>query len=300
MSPHLRVTTYAGNNAGRVPIFGSVRGILQSLYFQQVRMVSTNWTHACSRLSGGPVPPGWCFSASGAIPVFTLSFVILCVLGGSRFSGYTPNRPTLQTASYQFTPAPWTLPAIRCKIATMISSRSVYHESKSVQNGGDAMKTTTTIATTTIGSKVARRYRALASSAMLLGSILTILLLPAYGQQEVDPTWYDPWAAPHAAVAYPSQPPAVVHASQSPVATHRYQQMVTSVPSAPDAAKFRAQDTQLNQSRPSATRKSVGTPSAETRLRGAAWPTSFGLRWAESCDAASVPSGGLKSRKTSA
>jgi len=159
------------------------------------------------------------------------------------------------------------------------------------------MKTTTT---TTIGSKAARRYRKLASSAMLLGAIFTILLLPAYGQQEVDPTWYDPWAAPHAAVAYPSQPPAVVHASQSPVSTRRYQQTVRSVSSAPDATKVRAQDMRLSQSRPSAARKSVGTPSAETRLRGAAWPASFELRWTESCDAASVSSGGLKSRKTSA
>lgn len=253
-----------------------------------------------SQLFGGPVPPGWCFSASGAIPGFRPSFVILCVLGVSRFSGYRLNRPTLQTASYQFTPAPWTLPAIRCKIATMISSRSDCRELKLVQNGGDAMKTTATIATTTIGSKVARRYRALASSAMLLGAIFTIFLLPAFGQQEVDPTWYDPWAEPHAAVAYPHQPPAVVHASQSPVATHRYQQTVRSVSSARDAAKFRAQDSRTDQSSHNAARKSVGTPSAETRLRGAACPASFELRWAESCDAASVPGGGLKSRKTSA
>ena len=143
------------------------------------------------------------------------------------------------------------------------------------------MKTTTTIATTTLGSKVTRRYRALASSAMLLGAIFTIFLLPAFGQQEVDPTWYDPWAAPHAAVVNSAQPPAVVYASQLPVATLHYQQTVKSVSQAPDAGKFRAQGRQLNQSRPSAVRKSVGTPSAETRLRGAAWPASFESRWAE-------------------
>jgi len=60
--------------------------------------------------------------------------------------------------------------------------------------------------------------------AMLFGAIFTILLLPAYGQQEVDPTWYDPWAAPTTAVVHPSQPPGgrsffSTAGSHSPVST---------------------------------------------------------------------------------
>ena len=46
--------------------------------------------------------------------------------------------------------------------------------------------------------------RALASMAMLSGAIFTLLLVPAYGQQDVNPDWYDP--APSAAVAHPAQP----------------------------------------------------------------------------------------------
>jgi hypothetical protein len=109
------------------------------------------------------------------------------------------------------------------------------------------MTMTTTIATT--GPKGISQCRALASSAMLLGAIFTILLLPAYGQQEVDPTWFDPWIAPNAAVVHPAQPPAVVHTTQSPVATRRYQQTVRSASATAESGKFRAQETQLEQSR---------------------------------------------------
>ena len=104
------------------------------------------------------------------------------------------------------------------------------------------------------------RSRVLASMAMLFGAIFTILLLPAYGQQEVDPTWYDPWAAPNAAVVPPAQPPAVIHRSQSPVATHQYQQTDRSVSPAADAGKSRVKDTQLDQSRHNAARKAVELP----------------------------------------
>ena len=144
---------------------------------------------------------------------------------------------------------------------------------------------------TTSGSKGIRRSRVLAFSAMLFGAIFTILLLPAYGQQEVDPTWYDPWAAPNTTVVHPPQPPAVVRSSQPPVATHRYQQTVKSVSPAPDAGKFRGKDTQLDQSGHSSARKSGGTPSADGRLPGAACLTGF-----ETWDAASVPHGGVASR----
>lgn len=138
---------------------------------------------------------------------------------------------------------------------------------------------------TTSGSKGISRCRVLASMAMLLGAIFTILLLPAYGQQEVDPTWYDPWAAPNTAVVPPSRPPAVVHtshSSQPPLATHRYQQTVRSVSPAPDAEKFRGKDTQLDQSRPTAARKSGGTPSADSGLPRVACLVGFEKRDAAS------------------
>jgi len=160
----------------------------------------------------------------------------------------------------------------------MISSRSDYRESKSIHHGGDSM--------TTSGSKGIRRSRVLAFSAMLFGAIFTILLLPAYGQQEVDPTWYDPWAAPNTAVVPPAQPPAVVHSYQPPVATQRHQQTVRSVSPDPDAGKFRGKDPQLDQSGHNAARKSGGTPSAESRLPCAACLAVF-----ETWDATSILAG---------
>lgn len=103
-------------------------------------------------------------------------------------------------------------------------------------------------------SKANRRSRVPAFIAMLCGAIFTILLLPAYGQQEVDPTWYDPWAAPTTAAVHPAQPPAVVHSSQATVAAHRYQ---TDRPASPalDAKKLRGKVTQLDQSRRNAAPK---------------------------------------------
>src|ERR1035441_6094314 len=96
----------------------------------------------------------------------------------------------LQIASYQFIPAPWTPPATRRNIASRLT-------------GGGAMKT--------IETKHMSR-KALTSSAILLGAIFTILLLPAYGQQEIDPTWYDP--SPVAAVAHSAQPVAAIQSTQ--------------------------------------------------------------------------------------
>jgi hypothetical protein len=189
----------------------------------------------------------------------------------------------------------------RVQDRTMISFRSDYGESKSAQNGGDSMKTTSTMTMTTTGSKGIGRSRVLASMALLFGAIFTIFLLPAYGQQEVDPTWYDPWAAPIAAVVHPAQPPAAVHLSQSPVSTHRYQQTVRSVSPTADAGKFRVKDTQLDQSRHNAAHKSGGTPSADSRLPGAVRLAGFETRAAEARgtetrDAASVPRDGVALR----
>lgn len=41
---------------------------------------------------------------------------------------------------------------------------------------------------------------------MLSGLILTVLMVPAYAQQEVTPDWFDPWAAPNAAMAQATKP----------------------------------------------------------------------------------------------
>lgn len=158
-----------------------------------------------------------------------------------------------------------------------------------MQNGGDSMTDSMTDSTTDsmtmTRSEGIGRCRVPAFMAMLFGAICTILLLPAYGQQEVDPTWYDPWAAPNTAVIPPSQPQAVVHSlhsSQPSVDTHRHQQTVESVSPAPDAGKFRGKNSRLDQSRHSAARKSGGTPSADSRLPGAACLAGFETRYGAS------------------
>ena len=52
-----------------------------------------------------------------------------------------------------------------------------------------------------------------ASLAILLGALFTIFMLPASAQQDVAPSWYDPWAAPNTAVAHPAPAPAVAHST---------------------------------------------------------------------------------------
>jgi len=79
-------------------------------------------------------------------------------------------------------------------------------------------------------SKGIRPRRVLALIATLFAAMVTALMLPAYGQQEVDPTWYNPWTAPNTVV---------VHSSQPRVAVHRHQGKVKSVSSAQVAAKVR-------------------------------------------------------------
>src|SRR5580658_434589 len=133
----------------------------------------------------------------------------------------------------------------------MISSANNFCDAKSIFNGGVSMATTR--------SKAILRSPILASTAMLLGAIFTVLLVPAYGQQEVDPTWYDP--TPNTAIAQPAQTARATHASQPPVTVNR-KLAVKSAPSASKAAQVRVNDKQLDQSRHHAADKNVGTPAA--------------------------------------
>ena len=60
------------------------------------------------------------------------------------------------------------------------------------------------------GSRNIERRRVPAFIAMLFGAIF-MMLLPAFGQQEVDPTWYDPWGAPNAVAVQSSRPQVAAH-----------------------------------------------------------------------------------------
>ncbi len=61
------------------------------------------------------------------------------------------------------------------------------------------------------GSRGFSPCRVLVLTATLFAAMVTTLPLPAYGQQEVDPTWYNPWAAPTAAVVHPARPLVTIH-----------------------------------------------------------------------------------------
>jgi hypothetical protein len=60
-------------------------------------------------------------------------------------------------------------------------------------------------------SKAIRFCRKLTLTATLFGAMVTTLLIPAYGQQEVDPTWYSPWVAPSTEAVRSAQPRVAVH-----------------------------------------------------------------------------------------
>lgn len=81
-------------------------------------------------------------------------------------------------------------------------------------------------------SRDLRPRRVLAWIAMLFGVTLTTLL-PAYGQQEVNPTWFDPWPGPSAVHSSPNS-------AQPRAAMRRHQRTVRSVSSARVAGKVRA------------------------------------------------------------
>ena len=111
------------------------------------------------------------------------------------------------------------------------------------------------------GSNGIGRCKGLASLAILMGALFTILLLPAYAQQDVAPSWYDPWAAPQALVAHPAQAPAVVRSSQPPLAPHRLQTAEKDLAPAPQAAKLRVKKTHLDPSVHNVAYKRSETPS---------------------------------------
>jgi hypothetical protein len=124
------------------------------------------------------------------------------------------------------------------------------HEAKLI-HGGDFMN----------GSIGFGRYKGLALLAILMGALFTTLVLPAYAQQDVAPSWYDPWASPTVLVAHPAQAPVVVRSSQPPVTPHRLQPAEKVLTPAPQAAKFRVKKTHLDPSVHSVAYKRSETPS---------------------------------------
>lgn len=108
------------------------------------------------------------------------------------------------------------------------------------------------------GSTGIGRRKGLASLAILLGAIFTMFLLPASAQQDVAPSWYDPWAAPAPAVAHPAPAPAVAR-STPPLVQNRLQQAQKAP--APRVAKLRVKETHLEPSLRNAAYKRSETPS---------------------------------------
>jgi hypothetical protein len=64
-------------------------------------------------------------------------------------------------------------------------------------------------------SQVARLLARLPLRAALFAMALSLLSVPAaYSQQEVDPTWFNPWPEPGKVISQPSQPRAAKHKPQ--------------------------------------------------------------------------------------
>jgi hypothetical protein len=96
------------------------------------------------------------------------------------------------------------------------------------------------------GSKAISPRRVLTFIAMLSAAMVTTLLVPAHAQQEVDPTWYDPYAVPNTvAQVVPAAVTntVVAHSSQPAVAFHRHRAAVTTVSSAEGTEKVRGKET---------------------------------------------------------
>jgi hypothetical protein len=107
--------------------------------------------------------------------------------------------------------------------------------------------------------------KALTSSAILLGAIFTILLLPAYGQQEVDPTWYDP--SPVAVAVHSAQPVAAIQSTQLQTASDDSPTTMKAASQSQSATKSQAKKARLDQSQRNTARRTTGTPTAENRQR---------------------------------
>lgn len=105
------------------------------------------------------------------------------------------------------------------------------------------------------GSISIGRCKGLASLAILLGALFTI---PAYAQQDVAPSWYDPWAAPSTAVAHPAPAPAVAH-SRPPLVQNRLQQAEKAP--VPRTAKLRVKERHLDSNLRNTAYKPTETPS---------------------------------------
>jgi hypothetical protein len=64
--------------------------------------------------------------------------------------------------------------------------------------------------------------KVIALKGTLLGAMaLQMLMIPAYGQQEVDPTWYNPWAATSKAAAQFTQAKSAEYKSQRTASAER-------------------------------------------------------------------------------
>lgn len=85
-----------------------------------------------------------------------------------------------------------------------------------------------------VQSKSSRPRKTLALIAMSFAMMFGSFLLPAYGQQEVSPDWFDPWAAQSAQVAQASQAPAAKSQSE------KHQAKVKSASTSQTVAKARA------------------------------------------------------------
>ena len=139
-------------------------------------------------------------------------------------------------------------------------SRSVNRRSKSIPNGGDSMKR----------SRTTNHSRNLMSAALLSAAILTVLALPAFGQQEMDPTLYDPSPAQvtmaHQSQAATADQFAQDESAQRLIATRTSQQADASSSSTAGSAKSTTKHTQPGLHRRNDASKNVATPAAENRL----------------------------------
>lgn len=68
---------------------------------------------------------------------------------------------------------------------------------------------------------LSRTLASYAAVLLLAMPVLTMFVPAAYGQQEVDPSWYNPWLEARHADAHPSQTGAVHAPNQHKSATHR-------------------------------------------------------------------------------